>query len=135
MRDTTDGDDDSMHTSASFGEWLKAQRARKRLTLRVFAKKAGLDPGNLSRYERGVVSPPQDTAVLERIGRALGLKPGSASWSDLIHLSAIGAGRIPPDVAKDSDLLKALPILFRTLKGKKLSEEELIRLARRIQGS
>ena len=98
-------------------------------------RRAGLDPGNLSRYERGIVSPPQDTAVLERIGRALGLKPRSASWSDLIHLSAIGGRRIPPDVAKDADLLKALPILFRTLKGKKLSEEELIRLARRIQGS
>ncbi len=47
-----------MGSSASFGEWLKARRGRKRLTLRVFAKKAGLDPGNLSRYERGVVQPP-----------------------------------------------------------------------------
>ncbi len=124
-----------MDTPASFGEWLKSQRARKRLTLRVFAKKAGLDPGNLSRYERSVVPPPQDNAVLERIGRALGLKPRSASWSRMVHLSAIGGRRIPRDVAEDPELLKALPILFRTLKGKKLTEEELIRLARRIQES
>ena len=124
-----------MDTSGSFGEWLKAQRVRKRLTLRVFARKAGLDPGNLSRYERSVVPPPQDPAVLERIGRALGLKPRSASWGHMVHLSAIGSRRIPRDVAYDPELLKALPILFRTLKGKKLSEEELIRLARRIQGS
>jgi len=124
-----------MDAPAVFGEWLKAQRSRKRLTLRVFAKKAGLDPGNLSRYERGVVPPPQDEAVLERIGRALGLKPGSAPWSEMVHLSAIGARRIPPDVAEDAALLKALPILFRTLKGKNLTEEELIRLARRIQES
>src|SRR3989442_13132881 len=101
MRDTTDGDDDSMHTSASFGEWLKAQRARKRLTLRVFAKKAGLDPGNLSRYERSVVPPPQDHAVLERIGRALGLKPQSATCSNMVHLSAIGGRSIPREVADD----------------------------------
>ena len=53
----------------------------------------------------------------------------------MVHLSAIGGRRIPRDVADDRELLKALPILFRTLKGKKLSEEELIRLARRIQGS
>lgn len=124
-----------MNTPASFGEWLKAQRVRKRLTLRVFAKKAGLDPGNLSRYERSVVPPPQDNAVLERIGRALGLKPRSASWSHMVHLSAIGGRRIPRDVAEDPELLKALPVLFRTLKGKKLTEEDLIRLARRIQGS
>jgi transcriptional regulator with XRE-family HTH domain len=124
-----------METPASFGEWLKAQRGRKRLALRVFARKAGLDPGNLSRYERGVVPPPQDEAVLQRIGRALGLKPGSVSWSEMVHLSAIGARRIPPDVADDPAVLKALPILFRTLKGKKLTEEDLIRLARRIQES
>jgi transcriptional regulator with XRE-family HTH domain len=124
-----------MGSPASFGEWLKAQRGRKRLTLRVFAKKAGLDPGNLSRYERSVVQPPQDEAVLARIGHALGLKPGSRPWSEMTHLSAIGGRRIPPDVAQDPELLKALPILFRTLKGKKLTEEELIRLARRIQES
>jgi transcriptional regulator with XRE-family HTH domain len=124
-----------MARSTSFGEWLKAQRGRKRLTLRVFAKKAGLDPGNLSRYERGIVQPPQDEAVLERIGHALALKPRSKPWNEMVHLSAIGGGRIPPDVARDPELLKALPILFRTLKGKKLTEDELIRLARRIQES
>ena len=124
-----------MGRPASFGEWLKDRRGRKRLALRVFAKMAGLDPGNLSRYERGVVPPPQDEAVLSRIGRALGLRPGSTPWKEMVHLSAIGGRRIPPDVADDPDLLRALPVLVRTLKGKKLTEEELTRLARRIQES
>jgi transcriptional regulator with XRE-family HTH domain len=124
-----------MKLAESFGAWLKAQRARKSLTLRVFAKKAGLDPGNLSRYERGLVSPPQDEAVLERIGHALGLKPTSQQWKEMVDLAAIGGKRIPPDVAEDPELLKALPVLFRTLKGKKLTRDELIRLARRIQES
>ncbi len=124
-----------MDPHESFGQWLKVQRARKRLTLRGFAKKAGLDPGNLSRYERGVIAPPQDEAVLERIGRALGLKQGSRPWKEMVDLAAISGKRIPPDVADDPELLKALPVLFRTLKSKKLTKEELTRLARRIQES
>lgn len=118
---------------ASFGAWLKSQRAAGRVTLRVFAAKAGIDPGNLSRYERGLVPPPQDEAVLERIGRALGLKPGSKAWKDMQNLAAIGGRRLPAEVADDPELLKALPILFRSLKGKKLSRESLERLARLIQ--
>lgn len=122
-----------MKGDASFGAWLKGQRARRRLTLRAFAQKAEIDPGNLSRYERGVLAPPQDEAVLERIGAALGLRPASREWKEMVDLAAIGAGRIPPDIARDPKLLGALPILFRTVKGKKLSREDLIRLAQRIQ--
>ena len=132
---TTRGVKESMPDVESFGEWLKSRRAERKLTLRTFAEMARIDPGNLSRYERGGIAPPQDEAVLERIGRALGLSPDSGEWKEMIDLAAVGAGRIPPDVARDPELLKALPVLFRTLKGKKLSGEELIRLARRIQGS
>ena len=53
----------------------------------------------------------------------------------MVSLAAVGAGRIPPDIASDPELLKALPILFRAVKGKKLSREDLIRLARKIQES
>ena len=124
-----------MPDAETFGEWLKSRRAQRKLTLRVFAQKAGIDPGNLSRYERGLIPPPQDEAVLERVGHALGLSPGSREWKEMVDLAAVGAGRLPPDVANDPELLKALPVLFRTVKGKKLSREELIRLARRIQES
>src|SRR2546427_8907437 len=94
-------------------------------------RRAGLDPGNLSRYERGIVSPPQDTAVLERIGRALGLKPRSASWSDLIHLSAIGGGGVPPPAPEGGRPPEEAPLPSRALKGKKISEGELVLLPRR----
>jgi len=125
----------AMNRPASFGEWLKAQRAAGRYTLRVFAAKAGIDPGNLSRYERGVAPPPQDTAVLERIGHALGLKLGSKAWKEMEQLAAIGGGRLPAEFADDPELLKALPVLFRSLKGKKLSRESLERLAQLIRKS
>jgi len=124
-----------MSEARTFGEWLKSLRAEKKLTLRSFAVKAGIDPGNLSRYERGVLPPPQDEAVLERIGNALGLRQGSADWREMVSLAAVGAGRIPPDIASDPELIQALPILFRAVKGKKLGREELIRLARKIQES
>jgi transcriptional regulator with XRE-family HTH domain len=124
-----------MSDTSTFGEWLKAKRAEKKLTLRSFAHRAGIDPGNLSRYERGVLPPPQDEAVLERIGNALGFRQGTSDWREMASLAAVGAGRIPPDIASDPELLKALPVLFRAVKGKKLSREELVRLARKIQES
>jgi transcriptional regulator with XRE-family HTH domain len=118
--------------ASTFGTWLKSKRAEKGLTLRAFAEKSGIDPGNLSRYERGIISPPQDEA-LTRIGRALGLREGSEDWRTLHDLAAICAGRIPRDLAEDPELVGRLPVLFRAARGKRLGRDELIRLAERIR--
>ena len=118
----------------SFGEWVKKRRADRQITLRGFAEASGIDPGNLSRYERGVLPPPQGEA-LDRISRALGLEEGSSEWQALHDLAAIAAGRIPPDLAADPVLGKRLPVLFRVARGKKLTREMLLGLADRIRRS
>ena len=118
--------------SATFGEWLKAKRKEQRVTLREFAERSGVDPGNLSRYERGILPPPQ-SETLERIGNALGFKQGSENFVTLRDLAAAAAGRIPQDLAKDPRVVSQLPVLFRVARGKKLSRDELIKLAERIQ--
>ena len=118
--------------ASTFGEWLKIQRTETGLTLRTFADKCGIDPGNLSRYERGVVPPPQGE-TLTRIAAALGLREGSEDWQMLHDLAAITAGRIPKDLAEDPALVGRLPVLFRAARGKKLSRDELLRLAERIR--
>lgn len=120
-------------TAHTFGEWLRARRAEIGLGLRAFAQQTGLDPGNLSKYERGLLSPPQDPATLERIATALKLKVGSAEYAEFTDLAAASAGRIPADLAADPKLLARMPLLFRTARGK-MTREELIRLAERLKG-
>ncbi len=116
----------------AFGEWLKGKRAERRITLRAFAEKCGIDPGNLSRYERGLLPPPQGGG-LGRIGKALGLREGSEDWQTLHDLAAIRAGKLPRDLAEDPSLAARLPVLFRAARTKKLTREELLRLAERIR--
>jgi transcriptional regulator with XRE-family HTH domain len=43
-----------------FGQALKDARIRSRVTLREFCRRNGLDAANQSKYERGILPPPQD---------------------------------------------------------------------------
>lgn len=122
-----------MEHSRTFGEWLRARRGGIGLGLRAFAQQTGLDPGNLSKYERGVLSPPQDEETLERIAVALKLERRSAEYGEFIDLAAASAGRLPPDLATDPKLLARMPLLFRTARGK-MSRDEIIKLAERLKG-
>ena len=52
-----------MKTMPAFGEFFKVKRQALGLTLREFCLKHKLDPGNLSRMERGLLAPPQNRLV------------------------------------------------------------------------
>ena len=64
----------------AFGEFVKARRQARGLTLRVFCEKNGFDPGNLSRLERGLTPPPHDEKKLAEYALALGLSERSG-WA------------------------------------------------------
>ena len=108
-----------------FGDMLNKLRLEKGLTLRKFCRLTGFDPGNVSRWERGKMNPPQDPKKLERIATALDLENGSTEYDDFISSAAISAGHIPKKTMEDKELLQKLPIFFRTLDGRKLSPEQL----------
>ena len=118
-----------------FGEWVRHRRAELRIGLRAMALETGIDPGNLSKYERGVLSPPQEDRILRRWADALRLKEGSQEFREFMDLAAVSAGRIPSDLAGDPVLLSRLPILFRAARKPRLSRQELIALAKRIRES
>ncbi len=99
---------------SKFGDFVRSRRATLGLPLRVFCEKNGIDPSNWSKIERGRLQPPQGS-TLDRYGRALKLKQGSAEWFEFRDLAAVEAGRIPPDLT-DRDVAGRLPILFRTLR-------------------
>jgi len=113
----------------SFGNAVKRLRGEKRLGLREFCIAADYDPSNWSKVERGVLSPPQDQAVLNRIAVILGLAENSPGRELLFDAASIDVGRIPQYVLEDQELVKRLPVFFRTATGKKPNSEDLLRLA------
>jgi len=116
----------------SFGEFLKTRRIATGKTLREFCREHALDPGNMSRMERGLLPPPRDREKLEAYAGYLGLKKGSTEWFEFFDLAAAQAGTLPEDL-KEEAVLKRLPVLFRTLRGKKVSEDQLDRLVDRLR--
>ena len=117
----------------AFGEAIKARRAELRLTLREFAKRSKMDPGNASRIERGRLAPPQAAEVLARIAHALELEEGSTERQNLFDLAAAANGRVPTDILSDEEAMARLPVLFRTVRNKAFDPEKLDKLIQSIR--
>ncbi len=122
-----------MAIKTTFGEYFKAKRIEKGFTLREFCKKYGLDPGNISKLERGLLSPPASREKLEEYATFLGLKKGSDEWLEFFDRAAASRGELPKDFLDDDEVLKALPVIFRTIRGKKVSREMLNELIDKIR--
>jgi transcriptional regulator with XRE-family HTH domain len=118
-----------------FGELIKEIRSRKRLGLREFCIAADCDPSNWSKVERGMLPPPQDQKLLDRIAIILGLPDNSKERELLFDYAAIDAGKIPKYVLDDAELVRRLPVFFRTASGKKPTAQELETLAEILKNS
>ncbi|MCP4104108.1 MAG: helix-turn-helix transcriptional regulator [Desulfobacteraceae bacterium] len=116
-----------------FGDFFKKMRLGTGLTLRKFCEVNGLDPGNISRLERGLALPPQSREKLESYAACLGIEKDSDNWYDFFDYASATSGKIPPDVMNDSELVKKLPLVFRTLRGDKVNPENLDTLAEIIR--
>lgn len=118
---------------ATFGELLKQHRGQLKLSLRDFCNQNLFDPGNYSKLERGLFSPPQDSDKLTIYAKALKLKRGSAEWIEFFDVAATEQGRIPADIMDDNKLVGKLPVLFRTIRSKKITTEQLDELIDKIK--
>ena len=107
-----------------FGDMLKELRLKRELTLRKFCQLTGVDPGNLSRWERGVSAPPSDETI-ERIAAYLGLEQGTNEYEDFFTAAALSKGKLPKKALENEQLMAKLPVFFRTMDGRKLTEEQL----------
>ncbi len=119
----------------SFAEFFKALRKDKRITLRDFCLKAGADPGNISKLERGAMKPPQDPEILERYAKTIGLEIGSDNWYTFMDLAAADKGIIPQDLMSDAELVGMLPVFFRTLRGQKPSKKDMEMIVEKLKKS
>jgi len=118
-----------------FGEYFKASRIAIKKTLRQFCIENGLDPGNISKLERGLLPPPQSKSreKLEKYAGYLKIKRGSDGWYTFFDLAAAETGKIPDDIMAKEKIEDKLPILFRTLRGQKVSDENLEKLIKMLR--
>lgn len=113
----------------SFGQFVQELRKRQQLTLRGFCEKYGIDPGNQSKLERNLLPAPKSVEALEALARNLGLEKEAEEWQYFLDLAATSTGQLPPDIREDEEMASKLPLVFRSLRGEKLSEEQLKELA------
>ena len=112
----------------TFGEFTREKRVRAELSLREFCRQAELDPSNWSKVERDIMPVFGTRDALEGIAKLLKLKKNTPDWITFFDLASISQQRIPDDVYEDKDVVSALPVFFRTVRGEKPSEEELEKL-------
>jgi transcriptional regulator with XRE-family HTH domain len=117
----------------TFGEFFKQKRIGLKKTLRQFCIANKLDPGNISKLERGLMQPPQGSDKLEEYAKYLHIGKGTDDWYKFFDLAAVERGRIPEELLNDAKVAASLPILFRTLREKKISEKKLDELVEMIR--
>jgi transcriptional regulator with XRE-family HTH domain len=120
---------------SKFSEFFHEKRIATGLTLRQFCLRHGLDPGNLSKLERGILPPPESREKLEHYAKLLQLAPGSADRQDFFDLAAAERGRIPDELMEDEDLVRKLPAFFRTLRGARVDGKLLDDLVEAIRNN
>ena len=117
----------------NFGVLVKDLRIAQKKTLRQFCLDHGHDPSNWSKLERGINPPPQDEKTLEKWAKQLGLKASTAQWQEFMDLADIARGEIPKHVLTDEQLLKKLPVFFRSIRGAELTEKQLDELIEKVR--
>lgn len=119
--------------SSLFGPFLKKKRIKLGMTLRQFCLENNLDPGNISKLERGILPPPTDAEKLGRYAKVLKIKEGSNDWYEFFDLAHASGRRIPEEILSNKDLVSKLPLVFRTLRGQKLTKDQLNKLAEKLK--
>ena len=54
-------------------------------------------------------------------------------WLEFFDIARTDAGRIPEEILANKDIVAQLPLVFRTLKGQKLTGEQLEKLAHELE--
>lgn len=117
----------------AFGAFFKKLRLERKMTLRQFCEANRYDPGNISKLERGLLPPPESEAKLTEYAKAFKIRRGSDAWYQFFDLARASRGKLPPEVLRKRDVVARLPLLFRTLRGQKVSKEKLDELVEMIR--
>ena len=122
-------------SKTGFGALFKKLRMGRGMTLREFCEAHGYDAGNISKLERGLLPPPESKIKLTEYAKALKIRRGSDDWYEFFDLARAAQGKLPPEIMRNRDVVARLPLLFRTLRGQKISEKKLNELIEMIRRS
>lgn len=117
-----------MTAAMTFGEFFKELRLRKGLTLRQYCLEYGHDPGNISKIERGQLPAPRIEGTLRAYASSLDVEEGTDTWLRFFDLAAVSNQTYGIQAIHNKELLNRLPLLFRTLDNKELTEQKLDQL-------
>lgn len=116
-----------------FGSFFKKNRLETGQSLRGFCLTHGLDAGNISKLERGLIGPPKGGKKLAQWAECLGLAEGSEQHQEFLDLAYACNGRVPPEILSDEQVVKKLPLIFRALRDQENSAEQLDKLVELIK--
>lgn len=109
-----------------FGEYYRALRhALGPMTLRDFCSNHRLDHGHISKIERGVLPPPAALKKLSVLAKAIGVAEGTPEWQVFLDKAYAARNKLPPDLAQKDEIIRNLPLIYRTLRGDPLTEKEI----------
>jgi transcriptional regulator with XRE-family HTH domain len=114
------------------GSFLKRHRLKAGFGLRRFAELVEIQPSNWSAMEHGRRPLPDDPEKLRQIAEALGLSEGSSDWEEFFD-EARKPGQLPADVRHLADR-ELVPALLRTIDNRNLTDGEIEKLIREVQG-
>ncbi len=126
---------DHMAMPLSFGEFFRKLRIEIGYTLRQYCKTFGKDPAYISKLERDKINPPKSVDELGRLAYSLELEEESDAWYSFFTLAELSRSKILSEIVSDEEILAKLPVLLRTLKGEKLTEEQLDVLVEMVKRS
>jgi transcriptional regulator with XRE-family HTH domain len=117
----------------NFEELFSAKRKALGKTLREFCRENGFDAGNISKIERGIMTPPQSKEKRLQYASALGIKEGSDDWLEFCDLATISAGKIPTGIVSDKELMAEVPILFRSIRKEGVEKAKIQELLKALK--
>jgi len=116
-----------------FGAFVKQMRINMGFTLHKFCAEFGYDHQTHSKLERGFANPPATDRGLSKLAKDLCLWDGSEERKRLFDLAAECKDKLPPAGLTEDELAKQLPLVFRTVGGKRLSEDKLLEFAQNFR--
>ena len=115
----------------TFGNFVKALRLEKDITLRDFCKLTGIDSAYWSKVERGINEPPKNTVELGKIAQVLDISFNSEEFHELLKLADLIF--VPEVPFTDSEILESLPLQFTSINGSTPTENQLKELVNIIR--
>lgn len=117
-----------------FGEYVRELREKHEIGLREFCAELEFDPSRWSKMERGILQPPTDQGMLQRIAQVLKIAVDGNEFAKLRDLAFLSRGRVPDDILSEKELVACLPMIFRTLRNdEKPSRAQLRKLADKLR--